>query len=227
MGYDRQTERWSHYRRVYAGLVEAYGEPRWQAHLPAVDELIATILSQATSDTNRDRGFTELKRRFPDWDAVMKAPISAVRAAIFSAGLANQKAPRIQAALQTIHRERGVIELEFLRDWPVEVARAWLMQIKGVGMKTASIVLLFSFGRPVFPVDTHVHRILRRLGLIGPGVSPEQAHREIEALAPPAHFYPLHLNLIRHGRSTCLARRPRCDACPLRPDCTYYADLDA
>ncbi len=216
-----------HYRQVYDLLVAAYGEPAWRPHLPPVDELVSTILSQATSDVNRDRGFRRLKERFADWQAVMEAPEAAVREAIWPAGLANQKAPRIQNALRIIMAERGALTLDFLAERPPEEAIAWLTAIKGVGVKTASIVLLFSFGMPAFPVDTHVHRITRRLGLIGSRVSAERAHTLLADLGPPDTYYAMHLNLIRHGREVCLARSPRCARCPLRSMCAYYREKEA
>ncbi len=143
--------------------------------------------------------------------------------AIRPAGLANQKGPHIQEALRTITRERGELSLDFLADWPVDRAKAWLSSIKGVGPKTAAIVLLFGLDRPAFPVDTHVHRVTRRLGLIGP-VSREKAHDDLEKLVPPESYYAFHLNLIRHGRQVCASRRPNCQVCTLRDLCCYYQE---
>jgi endonuclease-3 len=188
-----------------------------------VDALIATILSQATSDVNSSRAFQALKRKFPDWESVMDVPPEQVVQAIRSAGLANQKGPRIQAALGHIYQERGELSLDFLAKLPLQEARAWLTKIVGVGPKTAAIILLFVFGRPAFPVDTHVHRVASRLGLIGPRVSAEKAHDILEAIGEPATFYPMHINLIRHGREICLARIPHCALCPLKDYCAYYA----
>lgn len=210
------------YRLVYQKLLEFYGHPKWRQHLPPVDELVSTILSQSTSDINRDKGFYALKSRFPDWESVMKAPQAEIVETIRSAGLANQKGPRIQAALRFIKEERGVIELDFLEDMPLTDAKAWLIQIKGVGPKTAAIVLLFAFNRPVFPVDTHVHRITSRIGLIDPGTSANKAHDILEAMGEPQTFYPLHLNLIRHGREVCQARNPKCTLCVLQDYCDAF-----
>ena len=215
----------SKYKRVYNLLVERYGEPRWQRGLGPEDELVCTILSQATSDLNRDKGFNGLKERYPDWVAVMNAPTADVRDAIWSAGLANQKAPRIQNALRYVYEERGEIDLEWLGDIPVDEARAWLTNIKGIGLKTASIIMLFTFGKEAFPVDTHVHRITKRLGLIGPKVSATKAHGILEAIAPPEQYYPLHMNLIHHGRALCTARNPKCEVCPLQKECDHYRNL--
>jgi endonuclease-3 len=210
------------YATVYEKLVNQYGRPQWEQHMPPVDELVSTILSQSTSDTNRDRGYKALVARFPDWRAVMNAPEQEVIETIRPAGLANQKGPRIQAALRTIDAQRGAIELDFLQDIPVEEAKAWLTAIKGIGPKTAAIILLFSFNMQVFPVDTHVHRISKRLGLIGPRVTANKAHDLLAEMGHPDTFYPFHINLIRHGRQICLARNPRCAICSLQADCDFY-----
>ncbi len=208
-------------------LCEAYGEPSGVRDLDPVSELVSTILSQNTNDANRDVAFRRLRERFPTWQKVLEADTEAVVDAIRPAGLANQKAPRIQAALRSIVAERGELELEFLLDWPVDEAKAWLSSLHGVGPKTAAIVLLFALGRPAFPVDTHVHRVSGRLGLIGPRVTREKAHDLLEELLPPEHYYSFHLNLIQHGRQVCQARRPRCEACMLTGLCDYYREVVA
>jgi endonuclease-3 len=208
---------------VHQRLLEAYGEPRWRQPLPPLDELVSTILSQNTNDANRDRAFERLRRRFPTWEQVRDAPLPEVIAAIRTAGLANQKGPRIQKALRRISAEQGALELDFLADLPLEEARAWLMSLDGVGPKTAAIVLLFSLGRPAFPVDTHVHRVSQRLGLIGARVGAAQAHTLLEALLPPDWYYAWHLNVIRHGRRVCHARRPKCTECILNELCDFYS----
>lgn len=210
------------YMTVYQLLVETYGEPDWRPHLPPVDELVSTILSQSTSDVNRDKAFFALKERFADWESVMNAPLDEVRDTIRPAGLANQKAPRIQAALRRIEEESGELSLDFLKEMPFDEALDWLTSLHGVGRKTASIVLLFSFGRPAFPVDTHVHRITGRLGLIGPKVTADKAHEILENMGDPNTYYAFHLNLIRHGRQVCMARKPKCQQCPLKEYCDYY-----
>jgi len=210
------------YNKVYLKLQETYGRPTWRQHLPPVDELVSTILSQSTSDTNRDRGFYALKDRYHNWIEVMNADEQDVINTIRPAGLANQKGPRIQAALRRIYEERGALELDFLNDLPLDEAIDWLVEMKGVGRKTASIVMLFAFGRPAFPVDTHVHRITKRLGLIGPKVSANKAHAILESIGPIETYYPMHLNIIRHGREICKARNPLCTACNLREICDYY-----
>jgi endonuclease-3 len=187
-----------------------------------IPELVSTILSQNTNDKNRDVAFERLCERFPTWEQVRDADPDKVIEAIRPAGLANQKGPRLQRALRTITEEQGELSLSFLEDLPVDEAKDWLESIKGVGPKTAAIVLLFSLGRPAFPVDTHVHRVSQRLGLIGDRVSRERAHQELEALVPHGAYYAFHLNLIRHGRQVCQARSPRCTECALRELCDDY-----
>ncbi len=206
---------------VHRRLLEAYGEPRWRRPLPPVAELVSTILSQNTNDLNRDRAFAALRAAFPTWETVRDAPASAVIQAIRPAGLANQKGPRIQAVLRAITEERGRLDLRFLRRLPADQAADWLMRFKGVGRKTASIVLLFSLGLPAFPVDTHIHRLSGRLGLRPPRASLDQTHDLLARTFPPETYYAAHLNLIRHGRQVCRARRPDCPACVLRRICPY------
>jgi endonuclease-3 len=210
---------------VHERLVSTYGEPRWRAHMDPISELVSTILSQNTNDVNRDRAFGRLRERFPTWEAARDAEVEEVKEAIQVAGLANHKAPAIQRALRYITEQRGELSLDFLRELPVAEAKVWLTEIKGVGPKTAAIVLLFSLGRPAFPVDTHVHRVTGRLGLIGPKVSREQAHASLETLLPEELYYAFHLNVIRHGREVCAARKPQCEFCPLQDLCQYYGQL--
>lgn len=212
---------------VHQRLLAAYGEPAWRPHLDPVSELVSTMLSQNTNDTNRDVAYDRLRARFSTWEEVREADPDQVIAAIRPAGLANQKGPRIQDALRLISEERGELDLEFLAEWPTDEAKAWLSSIKGVGPKTAAIVLLFSLGRPAFPVDTHVYRVTRRLGLIGPKVSREKAHDELERLVPSEEYYSFHLNLIRHGRQVCASRKPDCPACVLRDLCEYYRGTES
>jgi endonuclease-3 len=209
-------------RTVHQRLLEVYGQPEWRPHLDPISEVVSTILSQNTSDVNRDRGFERLRARFATWEEVRDGPVEAIGDAIRPSGLAQQKAPRIKGALQFITQERGELSLDFLKEMPVEEAKAWLTQIKGIGPKTAAIILLFSLGMPAFPVDTHVHRVTGRLGIIGPKVSAEKAHVLLEDLVPPEWYYPFHLNVIRHGREICHARNPKCEICPLQDSCDYY-----
>jgi endonuclease-3 len=207
---------------VHERLVETYGEPRRQDPMPPLDQLVSTILSQNTNDVNRDRAYKRLRQRFPSWDQVRDAPVEEVVEAIRPGGLANQKAPRIQKALRRITAERGELSLDFLGDIPLEQAREWLMSLDGVGPKTAAIILLFSLGRPAFPVDTHVHRVSQRLGLVGERVSAEKAHQLLEVRLPSEWYYAFHLNLVQHGRQVCQARSPKCDVCVLDDLCDYY-----
>ena len=220
-GFDRSSAR-RKARRVHTLLLKAYGEPIWRNPLPPVDELVSTILSQNTNDVNRDRAFEALRARLPTWEAVRDAPAAVVMDAIRPAGLANQKGPRLQQVLRQITEERGALNLDFLADLPVDEARAWLTRFKGVGPKTAAIVLLFSLGRPAFPVDTHVHRVTGRLGLRPEPMSADDCHPYFEGLLPPESYYAAHLNLIRHGREVCHARKPECERCVLQGLCDYY-----
>jgi endonuclease-3 len=205
--------------QIHHRLLSAYGQPTWRNPLPPVDELVSTILSQNTNDVNRDRAFEGLRARFPTWEAVRDAPTRDVVDAIRPAGLANQKGPRIQTVLRQITLERGSLDLDFLKDLPLEDARAWLMKFNGVGPKTAAIVLCFSLGRPAFPVDTHIYRVTGRIGLRPLKVTVEQAHPLMESLFPPETYYAAHLNLIRLGREVCHPRKPDCLHCPIRDLC--------
>lgn len=208
--------------KVRERLSEAYGMPEWRDPLPPVDELVSTILSQNTNDTNRDAAFNALKSVFPDWKSVMEAEPDAVVAAIRTAGLANQKGPRIQKALREIaNHTQGEISLDFLKDLPWDEARGWLMSVNGVGPKTAAIVLLFSMGIPAFPVDTHIYRVTGRIGLRPKKLSVEKTHAYLEACIPENAYYDLHLNLIRLGREICGARKWHCYQCPVEDLCGF------
>jgi endonuclease III len=206
---------------IHKKLLEAYGEPIWRTPLPAIDELVSTILSQNTNDINRDRGFNALRAKFPSWEEVRDANAEDVINAIRPAGLANQKGPRIQQVLRAITEERGSPNLDFLAELPVEEARAWLTKFNGVGPKTAAIVLCFSLNMPAFPVDTHIYRVSGRTGLRPEKMTVEQAHPHLESLFPPETYYAAHLNLIRLGREVCGARKPNCPICPIIKLCDY------
>lgn len=207
---------------MHRRLLRVYGEPVWRKRLPPLDELVSTILSQNTNDLNRDRAFERLRVRFPTWEDVRDAPTAEVIEAIRPAGLANQKGPRLQQMLRSITEERGGLDLDFLRQLPAGAARDWLMRFKGVGPKTAAIVLQFSLGIAAFPVDTHIHRVSGRLGLRPARASAEASHALLADLFPSSAYYAAHLNLIRHGREVCQARRPRCERCALTDLCEYY-----
>lgn len=211
-------------RRVATLLDQCYGPRRWRSHGDPIDELVATILSQHTSDLNTERAFASLRARFPAWENVIEAPTEAVADAIRSGGLANLKAPRIQAVLFAIRNRFGSFDLSPLGTKSVTEARTELVTLKGVGPKTASCVLLFSLGRPAMPVDTHVHRVSQRLGLISASTSAEAAHELLERdLGENVdEVYAFHMNVIAHGRTVCLARRPRCERCVLTECCDYY-----
>jgi endonuclease-3 len=207
---------------VHRRLLRLYGEATWHNPLPILDELISTILSQNTNDINRDRAFTRLKRDFLSWEEVRDADVGRVIDAIRPAGLANQKAPRIQDILRLITQDRGSLEVDFLKDLPAQQAFDWLLQFKGVGPKTASIVLLFSLGKPAFPVDTHIQRVTGRIGLRPEKMSNEAAHRHLAELFPPEAYASAHLNIIRLGREVCHPRKPECAVCVLQSLCDYY-----
>ena len=182
-------------------------------------ELIQTILSQHTSDVNAARAYASLMEMFGSWDAVRAAPVSQIADAIRNGGLAEVKAPRIKAVLESIWRERGELSLDFLHHMDADEGLRYLTALTGVGPKTASCVLLFACGKPALPVDTHVFRVSRRLGLIGLRVNTVQAHRELLALVEPQDVDHFHRLLVRHGREICKAPRPRCAICPLADVC--------
>ena len=207
---------------IYDRLLDLFGLPDWRDPLPAIDELVCTILSQNTNDKNRDVAYDALIKRFPTWEAVRDADPDDVIDEIRPAGLANQKGPRIQQVLRQITEERGEIDLDFLKEYSKEDALAWLTRFKGVGPKTASIVLQFSLDIPAFPVDTHIYRVSGRLGLRPEKMTADQAHPHLASLFPPETYGPGHLNLIRLGREICIARKPKCEICPLTDLCDYY-----
>jgi len=206
--------------------MDHYGAPSLKERRDPLSELIVTILSQNTADVNTERAYAALKQRFPTWEDALAAPVGALAEAIHVAGLANIKAPRIHRILVDLKEERGRLDLGFLADQPVAEARRYLTALHGVGPKTAACVLLFSLHKPALPVDTHVHRVARRVGLVPARASAEQTQDLLEAMLPPNLYYPFHLNMIRHGRTLCLASRPRCSSCPLLPICDYASTID-
>lgn len=207
---------------VAAALAGAYGVPEWRPHFAPVDELILTILSANTNDRNSLRAFQSLKARFhDDWEAVRTADLDEIKEAIAVAGMYNQKAPHIVASLEKLQAEVGAYSLDHLAEMPVDEALAYLQGFPGVGHKTASIVLLFCFRKATFPVDTHIQRQSRRLGISRAKASPLEVKRDWERLLPDGDFYTLHLNFIQHGREVCDARAPRCAGCVLLPLCDY------
>lgn len=210
---------------IHQKLVDFYGYPDWRNPLPPLDELVSTILSQNTNDVNRDRAYNALTTRYPTWEEVRDAAEQDVISTISPAGLANQKGPRIQNILNEITIEKGSLDLSFLKDLPAEDARQWLLRFKGVGPKTAAIVLQFSLGKPAFPVDTHIYRVTGRTGIRPAKMTADQAHPYMEKLLPEDAYYPAHLNIIRLGREICHARKPSCDQCPLNEICDFYAHV--
>jgi endonuclease III len=231
---------------VLTELEALYGRPVWERRLDPVSELILAILTQNSADTGAEVAFEALRARYPgggevvahhpgagwggvglpdgvepDWAAVEYAPLPELVETIWVGGLANQKAPRIQATLRRIREERGDYSLEFLGDMTAIEARDWLTQIDGIGKKTASVLLLFSFGLPLMPVDRHVERVALRVGLIKPKASADDAHDLFLGMLEPDQMYEAHVNLIQHGRKVCHAQRPDHAACPLRPRCRF------
>ena len=206
---------------VLSGLRALYGTPRWRPRLEPIDELVTTILSQNTSDANAARAFAALRARYDDWASVEKAPVRSLAATIRSGGLAAQKAPRIKRALRAIRLRAGAYDLSFLKEMEPLEARAWLTAIPGIGPKTASIVLLFCFGVPLMPVDTHVERVSKRIGIIPLKASLAFAHDAWIGLVAPELVYEAHVALIRHGRGNCTALRPDCASCPIRARCRF------
>jgi endonuclease III len=202
-------------RTIRDRLRKEYGRPVLRAHRAPIDELILTVLSQNTNDRNRDVAWARLRERFQSWDAVRDAPVAEIEDAIRPGGLAPTKAVRIKQILEAL----GEDDLCWLEEAPLEEARDYLCDLPGVGRKTAACVLLFSFGRPEVPVDTHVYRVASRLGLIRAGASFDEAHDEMLRLVDPDDAYEVHVLLIRHGRRTCTAREPSCAECPLRRMC--------
>ena len=233
-------------RYVMDGLAERYGRPVWEPRLDPTSELILTILTQNSADVNAEVAFQALREAYPgggatrvhnpgagwggvglpegappDWGAVEFAPLPELTDVIRPGGLANQKAPRLQATLRRIREERGDYALDFLAELPALEARAWLTSIDGIGKKTASILLLFCFGQPLMPIDRHVERVSHRIGLLPPKATIDEAHELFLGVFQPDEMYEAHVNLIQHGRKICHARRPDCAACPVRPRCRY------
>jgi len=200
-------------------LEKEYGVREWHADEDAVDVLIGTILSQNTSDSNSHRAFAALKSHFGSWEAVAAAPADQIAQAIKCGGLAQIKATRIKQVLHQIQKEQGNITLDFLKSKSMLEAEDFLMRLPGVGHKTAACVLLFALRKPSIPVDTHVFRVAKRLGLVDSNVSPEKAHELLQEQVPPAKAYQFHVHLIEHGRKVCRARQPRCHKCILSVPC--------
>jgi len=200
-------------------LEQEYGPRKWQPERDPIDVLIGTILSQNTSDANSGRAFASLKASFDSWEAVASAPAEHIARVIQSGGLSQIKAVRIKQVLEQIEKEQGRISLDFLKAMNMAEAEDYLMRLPGVGHKTARCVLLFSLGKPSLPVDTHVFRVAKRLGLIDSRASIEKAHSLLQEQIPPSNVYEFHIHMIEHGRRVCHARQPRCNRCILRSAC--------
>lgn len=200
-------------------LSAIYGEFEQTPRYNALDELIFTVLTQHTSDLNAERAFVQLRETIPTWEEVMVADQQSIADAIFHGGMSNQKSKRIKDILATILERHGELEIEFLRNCELENARNWLVSLPGVGPKTAAVVMSFALGMPAFPVDTHIHRVSKRLGLIEENTTADAAHQIMERQVRPELRFQLHMQLITHGRQICKARRPLCGECPLSTDC--------
>jgi len=218
---DLLAEPEAHLSRVDRALDDLYGTPQLSPDGQPLDGLIETVLSQHTSDVNSERAFARLRSQFASWDEVRHAPPEAIAEAIRCGGLARVKTVRILEILDSLADRYGSLNLDVLRDLPLQEARDILTSLHGVGPKTASCVLLFSLGRPAFPVDTHVLRLSRRIGLVSPAAGQVAIQALVESRLQPERIYPLHVNLIRHGRLVCKALSPLCDRCGIRPLCRY------
>ena len=204
---------------VMDALSPEYGPFRWEPRYDPASELVYTILSQHTSDINSERAFNNLMETFESLEAIAAADVADIEKAIRRAGLFRVKAPRIKQVLNEVLDEVGSFDLSFLAQMPLDEAKDWLKRFNGIGPKTAAIILCFSLGLPAMPVDTHIFRVARRLGLIGPKVSADQAHDILEPMVAPEDVFAFHLYLINHGRKVCKAIRPRCDSCVLAERC--------
>jgi endonuclease-3 len=207
---------------IHDRLLGYYGQPPPRTLQDPLSELIQTVLSQNTADVNSDRAYASLMQRFGgDWDALRAAPVGEIADAIRIGGLAEIKSVRIKSILDRIVETVGELDLSFLREGPLDEGRAFLRSLGGVGPKTAACVLLFSCGKPALPVDTHVHRVSQRLGLVPQKATAEQAHALLEAMVPEHLVYSFHMLVIGHGRQICKAQRPRCFECPVEDVCPY------
>ena len=205
-------------------LEDLFGIPTWDGTEDVLECLILTILSQNTTDVSRDKGYAQLREKFPTWEDVLNADADAVEETIKIVGLGKQKTETIKNFLSWLKSEYNDLSLEFIHDMKTEDALEFLIQHKGIGIKTASVTLSFACGRDVFPVDTHILRISKRLGLIPQNCSAEKAHLELPTLIPKGKTYPFHMNLIYFGRQICNARKPLCEKCPLTEHCLYYKE---
>lgn len=212
-------------RYIIQNLERTYGVPENKRSTDPLDMLVKIILSQATSDVNSARTFAALKKKYPEWEMVLAARESSIAATIKSGGLAKQKAAVIKNLLAQIKEREGQVDLSFLHEWPVEQSARYLAQFRGIGPKTVACTLLFACRQDIFPLDTHIFRVLRRVGLIPQKCTDARAHEIMNALVPTGKFYSFHVNLIRHGRALCRPRDPLCDRCPIIEYCDYGNEM--
>lgn len=213
-------------RRLIEALEELHGRPRFVNRFDPMEELVSCILSQHSADANSFPAFMKLRSTYPDWEVVAALPESELADVIRKAGLANQKARSIKASLKAIHDATGEYSLEHLRSMTLDAARTWLLKLPGVGPKTAAIVLCFAFGRHAIPVDTHVHRVGVRLGLIPFGMDENKAHDWTLEVVPEDMAFRFHVTLIQHGRKVCRAPKPLCQNCPVTDSCLAFRKQD-
>ncbi len=204
---------------AFAILEDVYGPIEWEPRRDPTSELVYTILSQHTSDINSIRAFENLVGRFGVWEEVEKAEVKDIEIAIWEGGLARVKSQRIKDILIAIRHKRGDLDLSFLGEMELRDAKNWLISLPGVGPKTAAVVLCFALGMPAMPVDTHIHRVSKRIGLIDQKTTAEQAHDILETSISPENIFPFHVYLINHGREVCKALRPRCLGCVMKNKC--------
>jgi len=208
---------------VFKRLRERFGKKTGARQKDLISVLVLTVLSQNTNDLNRDRAFANLRQKFPKWPDLLFARTSEIEKAIRVGGLSRQKAARIKEILLKIKNERGSLDLSFLCGMPMSEAQEYLLGFKGIGEKTAAVLLLFGCGMPAFPVDTHIFRVSKRLGILPQKAYEKKAHQVLGALVAPKACYELHLNMIELGKIICRARKPKCPVCPLKAQCEYYA----
>ena len=209
-------------KQICSALIAHYGNVIAERKMEAIDELVLTILSQSTNDVNMFRAYHNLKATYPNWNDVLNAPEDELGEVIKSSGFFRVKAHRIKATLEEVRERVGRLDLSHLEQMSTEDATKWLVSLHGVGPKTAAIVLLFCFGRPTLPVDTHVWRVTKRLGLVSEKATRESAQKVLEGVIPASCIYSMNHNLIKHGREVCMARNPKCNMCFLRDSCSYY-----
>ncbi len=217
-----QDEHAERVRKIVIKLEKAFGVPQRKNVTDPLSSLILTVLSQSTNDKNRDTAYRRLREKYPTWEEVMRGDVNEIADAIRPGGLANQKSERIQAILRWIYDEYGKLDLDFLCEMEPDEIIQKFTQLKGIGVKTISVVMMFSCGIDIFPVDTHVHRICRRLGLVAEKATAEKTFWEMQPLVPKGKSYSLHMNFLKLGRTICFARKPKCNICPIQGECEFF-----